>query len=66
MYSFTYMRIIIKSIIIDIENIYKGNHLKMNKLSYVYESIGKKIEQYTLYEGERVLFKNENIKFEDE
>lgn len=53
--------IIIKSIII-----YIYNYLKMNKLSYVYESIGKKIEQYTLYEGERVLFKNENIKYEDE
>ncbi len=37
-----------------------------SKLNYIYDSNGINLTKEMMYEGERILFKNENIKYEDE
>ena len=37
-----------------------------SKLNYIYDSNGINLTKEMMYEGERILLKNENIKYEDE
>lgn len=37
----------------------------MSQLSYTYESNGKNFNKEYMYQGERILYKNEDVKYED-
>lgn len=38
----------------------------MSRLSYVYQNHYRTLQQEQMYQGEKIAYKNENIKWEDE